>query len=306
MRNNIVLAIFLIASVFGLSYGEDKSSGPKLSWFYLSYGTILDYWLDYDSRIRQIDEIDDYPGNAEERPKTLQTLKAGGLFSINEMVGLYFELPFYYNRVEPYQSNNQGTNYETDSRELFSLGDSVLGVNLRWNKMVNSTFFLKFPSHPFEVSRGESRASGEAWPGLGALQGGINSSLKIKKHFIYLTGEMIFYDPFESGDTNLNWPMPGDLSIYAQYVYTIDLTRFLFLKPWAYLTYSTYHWSGESNPPDERLALGPGISLSLYPKRGHEVSLSTSWGASVFRRRGDERQPNTYNLTFGLYYGLYR
>lgn len=298
------MIVFLTLGGLNSSYGVGK-----LSWFYLSYGIDIEHWIYTDGRIRQIDQIPNYPSD-EEIPKTLQTLKAGGRYDFNEKLGLYFELPFYYNRVESYQYDDlNGENTET--REVFALGDSLLGVSLNVSKRISGTFFLKFPSAPLGVGRQKSRDKGSPWAGFGALQVGLNTSIRFKKHFVFLTGDMVLWDPFatSTNEGGVTWILPGDVSFFSQYVYEIKLlkNKNIFLKPWAYLSYSYYHWGGTQVYPYEHLRIGPGLSFSLWLKGGSEISLSTYWSLLSLERLGTyDYDPHTQNLSFGLYYGRYR
>ena len=297
MNKYFFFSFFLVVMGIQLAQGAGK-----LSWFYLAYGIDMEYWIDADRQIHRIDEIARYPAN-QEKPKTFQMLKVGGIYSFNELMGLYFELPFYYNRVESYQADVLPAGQQTEVRDTLAWGDTSLGFNLKSFDIMSTTLLVKLPSFPLEGSINDARQPAAPWAGLGVMQIGLHISAKLKNHFLFASGDFVVFDPFAG---ELNWVLPGDHSLFFQYVYEIKLIQYLRLKPWVYLNYSSYHWNSAAIDPDRRMNLGPGVSLSLWLGDNKEISLNTSWSLLGLKQRGETSYPNTRSISLGLYYGMYQ
>lgn len=297
MIRKIIFNLVLIIASIQISQGAGK-----LSWFYVTYGIDMEYWIDANREISRIDEIPNY-SETDEKPKTFQTIKAGGLYSFNQLLGLYFELPFYYNRVEPYQAQELSNGQRTEPQEIFALGDIALGVNLKSFQVLSATLLVKSPSYPIGENITYVRGPGSPWAGLGVVQIGLQISAKLKNHFLYASSDVVIFDPYESSEQN--WVLPGDLSLFIQYVYDIKLSKKFHLKPWVYLNYSSYHWLSSTSPPDERLNIGPGGTLSWWLTGNSEISCSAFWTLYSMKQRGGVALPNTRAISLGIYYGIY-
>ena len=201
------------------------SSQVKLSWFYLSVGTTFEYWLNHGNTITEIRTISNYPSD-EERPKTFGTLKVGGtiqFFRKNDLgLSLYWELPFIWNSVEPYQDSILPEGQEfTERRSVLGLGDSSIGPLFSIG-IVKTALYLKLPSWIFGAEINEIRQPGAPWPDFGLLQIGNWTSISIKKHYLGFYANVVIFDFFDGKDLEnegIFWVIPGDFNLALQYVY---------------------------------------------------------------------------------------
>ena len=288
-----------------LNKKSSKKSIVKVPWIFVNYGIDIEHWIDADREISHIASIKNYPLN-QERPKTFQSIKAGGLITFSKRFGLYMELPLTYNRVEPfYDSDNTKTSLDS----VVAIGDNQWGLFFKWLPYFETTFSLILPSIPFQGEIWENRAPGAAWAGLGVVQGSLSANLKIKRHFLNIGFQTVFFDPWANSiDPNLGryWVIPGDANGWLFYNYSIKYNSFFSVKPSFSVEGSRYHWTGKDGDIQWNVSLRPGIALSFLIKNNREISLNTSWVMFAERRLGGVPQPNIRGARIGLYYGIYK